>query len=320
MATVKGDVHDIGKNIVGVVLACNNYEIDRPRRDGVRRQDPGDGARAGGRHHRPLRPHHALARRDGRTWRARWSGEGFKLPLLIGGATTSKAHTAVKIAPAYSQAGGARARRLARGGRGRASSRAPEQREAFVAQNRARAGEAARASTAEKRRRSRCSPWRRRGAGARRIDWASYEPPRPAFTGARVLEPVPLAEIVPFIDWSPFFAHLGAARHLPAHLREPGVGRARRKELFDDAQALLDAIVAEGRLTRPGGLRLLPGQQRGRRHRGLRRRGARAALADLPHPAPADRQGRTASRSQAPGRLRRPAGERARSTTWAPSR
>ena len=65
MATVKGDVHDIGKNIVGVVLACNNYEVHRSRRHGVGPEDPRDGTQGEGRHHRAFRPHHALARRDG---------------------------------------------------------------------------------------------------------------------------------------------------------------------------------------------------------------------------------------------------------------
>jgi 5-methyltetrahydrofolate--homocysteine methyltransferase len=100
MATVKGDVHDIGKNIVGVVLACNNYEII----------DLGvmvpatkilETARQGkGRHHRPIRPDHALARRNGACG-GRDGAEGFDIPLLIGGATTSRVHTAVKIHPRY---------------------------------------------------------------------------------------------------------------------------------------------------------------------------------------------------------------------------
>jgi 5-methyltetrahydrofolate--homocysteine methyltransferase len=97
MATVKGDVHDIGKNIVGVVLQCNNYEVIDlgvmvPARKILRR-----GARGEGRHHRPVRPDHAVAGRDGARRQARWSARASSMPLLIGGATTSKAHTAVKI-------------------------------------------------------------------------------------------------------------------------------------------------------------------------------------------------------------------------------
>ena len=102
MATVKGDVHDIGKNIVGVVLGCNNYEVDRPGGDGPGRNDPGDAAVEERRHGRPVGPDHAVARRDGARGRARWSGAACSIPLLIGGATTSRQHTAVKIAPAYS--------------------------------------------------------------------------------------------------------------------------------------------------------------------------------------------------------------------------
>ena len=114
LATVKGDVHDIGKNIVGVVLGCNNYEVidlgvmvscDRILAEAVEQQ---------GRHHRPERPDHAVARRDGVRRARRWSGAASRLPLLIGGATTSRQHTAVKIAPEYGGADGARARRVAR--------------------------------------------------------------------------------------------------------------------------------------------------------------------------------------------------------------
>ena len=103
MATVKGDVHDIGKNIVGVVLQCNNYEVidlgvmvpaqkilETAKREKVDID-------------RPVRPDHALARRDGAMWRPEMEREGFAVPLLIGGATTSRVHTAVKIEPNYNR-------------------------------------------------------------------------------------------------------------------------------------------------------------------------------------------------------------------------
>ena len=102
MATVKGDVHDIGKNIVGVVLGCNNYEVVDLGVMVPAAEDPRRGGRAEGGHRRPERADHAVARRDGRSSRAKWSGVSFTLPLLIGGATTSRQHTAVKIAPEYS--------------------------------------------------------------------------------------------------------------------------------------------------------------------------------------------------------------------------
>ena len=100
LATVKGDVHDIGKNIVGVVLACNNFEIIDLGVMVPAQRILDDGEKAEGRHHRPLRPHHALARRDGFV-ASEMQREGFDIPLLIGGATTSRVHTAVKIAPNY---------------------------------------------------------------------------------------------------------------------------------------------------------------------------------------------------------------------------
>ncbi|MDZ7852633.1 MAG: cobalamin-dependent protein [Halomonas sp.] len=105
MATVKGDVHDIGKNIVGVVLQCNNYEvIDLGVMVPAQKiLEAAAGRRR--RHHRPLAA--SSRRRSTRwcTWRRKWSGRGFRSPLLVGGATTSQVHTAVKIAPQYSGTG-----------------------------------------------------------------------------------------------------------------------------------------------------------------------------------------------------------------------
>ena len=118
LATVKGDVHDIGKNIVGVVLGCNNYEVDRPRRDGV--AATGSSSEAAERKADIIGLSAASSRRRSTRWcssRRRWSGASIKTPLLIGGATTSKQHTAVKIAPEYSRRDRARARRVARGRR-----------------------------------------------------------------------------------------------------------------------------------------------------------------------------------------------------------
>ena len=102
LATVKGDVHDIGKNIVGVVLGCNNYEVIdlgvMVPAERILDTAVAEGADVD----RALRADHAVARPDGRRRRRRWSGAAFEVPLLIGGATTSRQHTAVKIAPAYS--------------------------------------------------------------------------------------------------------------------------------------------------------------------------------------------------------------------------
>jgi 5-methyltetrahydrofolate--homocysteine methyltransferase len=171
--------------------------------------------------------------------------EGFRIPLLIGGATTSRAHTAVKIAPAYAAPvvhvqDASRAvtvvGQLVGGGR-----------DAYAAENRA-LQERLRVEHAKKRE---ASPLLSLDAARRRalkIDWAAYDVPRPEFSGVRTLDAVPLAELVPLIDWSPFFATWELQGTYPKIFENPQWG-ARAKELFDDAQALLARIVAEGALT-----------------------------------------------------------------------
>jgi 5-methyltetrahydrofolate--homocysteine methyltransferase len=244
LATVKGDVHDIGKNIVGVVLACNNYEVldlgvmvpcDRILREA--REKNVDMVGLSGLITPSLDEMVHVAREMER--------EGFTVPLLIGGATTSRAHTAVKIAPAYSSPvvhvlDASRAV----GTVGRLKS--PDGREALAGENR-RAQEKLRD---EHRRKAESRPLldleearRRRPA----LDWSAYSPPRPSFLGARAEGPVPLAELVPFIDWSPFFATWEMPGTYPRIFDTPGKG-AEARRLFDDAQELLRRIVAEGRL------------------------------------------------------------------------
>jgi len=171
--------------------------------------------------------------------------EGITLPLLIGGATTSKAHTAVKIAPVYSHPvvhvlDASRAVGVA------ASLKNPEQRKELDARNRAeqeRLRLKHREKTAERPLLGLEEARRRRP----RLDWESYAPPVPAFTGPRVLDRFPLAEIVPYVDWSPFFATWELRGTYP-RIFENEVWGARAKELFDDAQALLARIVDEGLL------------------------------------------------------------------------
>jgi 5-methyltetrahydrofolate--homocysteine methyltransferase len=175
--------------------------------------------------------------------------QGVTLPLLIGGATTSKAHTAVKIAPAYSQPvvhvlDASRAVGVVAG------LKSPEQRAALDAGNRReqerlreqyREREAARRYLTLAQARERRTP----------LDWSSYQPPRPAFLGTRLLERQPLAELVPYIDWSPFFATWELRGTYPRIFENPSWG-ARARELFQDAQALLERIVREERLTARG--------------------------------------------------------------------
>jgi 5-methyltetrahydrofolate--homocysteine methyltransferase len=244
VATVKGDVHDIGKNIVGVVLGCNNYEVidlgvmvpcDRILK--TAREKQVDMIGLSGLITPSLDEMVHVAKEMER--------EGFTVPLLIGGATTSRAHTAVKIAPAYSSPvvhvlDASRAVGVA----GRLKN--PELREVLAAQNR----EAQERLRSEHRAR-RDQPLlpidearRRRPA----LDWKGYAPPRPSFLGVRAVDPWPLADIVPFIDWSPFFAAWEMTGTYPRIFENPTRG-AEARRLFDDAQQLLDRIVREKLLT-----------------------------------------------------------------------
>jgi 5-methyltetrahydrofolate--homocysteine methyltransferase len=240
MATVKGDVHDIGKNIVGVVLACNDYEVldlgvmvpcetilQTARERGV------DMIGLSGLITPSLDEMAHVAREMER--------EGFDLPLLIGGATTSARHTAVKIAPAYhgpvlhvkdaSRSAGV-VERLMR----------PEQRQQLDRDNRA-AQEKERAGYAQRRQRK-LVPYaeavRRRFA----IDWKTAPLAVPEFLGVRALRDFPLDRIVPYIDWSPFFMAWELSGKYPQILSDARVG-AEARRLFDDAHALLAKVVVE---------------------------------------------------------------------------
>jgi len=240
IATVKGDVHDIGKNIVGVVLGCNDYEVIDigvmvPCEKILRaaRDHDVDMIGLSGLITPSLDEMVHVAKEMQR--------EGFTMPLLIGGATTSAKHTAVKIANHYkgpvvhvkdaSRSVGV-VDRLNR----------PEARPEIDRENRAMQ-EKERAAFAKKVRRK-LVPYaealRRRYAP----DWSTAAIDVPAWLGPRVLEDVPLGEIVPFIDWSPFFMAWELKGKYPAILRDPVVGKV-ATELFADAKALLDRVVAE---------------------------------------------------------------------------
>ncbi|HET7215007.1 MAG TPA: methionine synthase [Terriglobia bacterium] len=242
MATVKGDVHDIGKNIVAVVLGCNNYEVvdlgvmvPCEKILKTARETGADMVGLSGLITPSLDEMVHVAREMER--------EGFKLPLLIGGATTSRAHTAVKIAPAYGQPvvhvlDASRAVGVV----GRLASE--ELKPAFDEENR---------NSQEKLRQVHGAPKSQKlrtldEARQRRlpVDWRGYTPPRPSFTGIRACSPVPLEEIVPYIDWTPLF-HVWELRGVyPRIFEQPEVG-ARARELFDDASRLLERIV-DGKL------------------------------------------------------------------------
>jgi len=240
MATVKGDVHDIGKNIVGVVLGCNDYEVidlgvmvPAARILETAREVDADLIGLSGLITPSLDEmvHIAsLMERDGMT-----------TPLLIGGATTSRVHTAVKIAPSYSRpvvhvADASRAVGVA------GALVDDGAREAFSAKIRNEYDTLRRERAGRDTRETRL-PIAAARANRLRVDW-SVTPPRPSFLGIRAFDDYPLDELVPRIDWTPFFATWELRGAYPAILDDPRVGAAAR-DLHRDAVALLDRIVAE---------------------------------------------------------------------------
>lgn len=257
MATVKGDVHDIGKNIVGVVLQCNNFEV----------LDLG------------VMVSSEKILQSAKDWGADMIGlsglitpsldemvhvakemqrQGFTMPLLIGGATTSRAHTAVKIDPAYEGAvvyvkDASRAVGVAQ------SLLSQELRDAFKAQTKAEY-----AQVREER--------KKRGEGAARIplsqaransiqlDWDNYTPPKPSFLGIKVLNDYPLTDLMQRIDWLPFFNAWGLAGTFPAILTDKVVGEEASK-LYADAQQMLQQIIDERWITARGVFGFFPANQ-----------------------------------------------------------
>ena len=252
LATVKGDVHDIGKNIVGVVLACNNYEVIdmgvmTPCEKILERAKAENADLIGlsGLITPSLDEMVHVAREMER--------QGFKLPLLIGGATTSRAHTAIKIAPHYSEPvvhvlDASRAVPVT------TSLLSEEGKPAFVAQHRAEY-EALRKSHSAPRQtvvsletaRSRRTP----------IEWRAEDIPAPSFTGVRVLDNFPLAELRDFIDWSPLFHTWGLKGIYPRILEHESYG-AQARQVFTDANTLLDRIIEKNLITARGVYGLFP--------------------------------------------------------------
>ncbi|HST45519.1 MAG TPA: vitamin B12 dependent-methionine synthase activation domain-containing protein, partial [Luteimonas sp.] len=241
MATVKGDVHDIGKNIVGVVLACNNFEVidlgvmvsaqtilDRAREANA------DIIGLSGLITPSLEEMSHVAREMQR--------QGFTTPLMIGGATTSRAHTALKIDPHY-QSPTVWVKDASRAVGVAQSLISPELRTRFMAANDA--------DFAEIRQRHRNRGDAKRlvpldKARAQRFDggWATYVPPAPRQPGLHVFDDYPLQDLVELIDWTPFFQAWELAGKYPAILADPVVG-AQASELFADARAMLVRIIAE---------------------------------------------------------------------------
>jgi 5-methyltetrahydrofolate--homocysteine methyltransferase len=245
IATVKGDVHDIGKNIVGVVLACNNYEVidlgvmvPCDKILAAAREKKADIIGLSGLITPSLDEMVHVAREMKR--------EGCTVPLLIGGATTSAAHTAVKIAQEYPH-GVVHVLDASRVVNVVSSLLSSEQKPAFLAEVQAKQDKQREEFAARRSRRPLLSL-----AAARerrqKFDWARTDIPRPEFLGTRVFDPVPLEEIVPFIDWGPFFSAWELHGRYPDILKDEVVGPEAVK-LLAEGKKLLGQIVAERRFT-----------------------------------------------------------------------
>ncbi len=238
LATVKGDVHDIGKNIVGVVLGCNNYEVidlgvmvSCEKILGAAKEHKADIIGLSGLITPSLDEMVHVAKEMTR--------EGFDVPLLIGGATTSKAHTAVKIAPSYAPSvvhvlDASRAVGVV------GSLISQTQKPAFVRQVRDEY-ERMRQAHQERGAKPVLSIAQAR-ANRFKPDWATTDIPVPSMVGIRTIDDQSLAELLPFIDWSPFFHTWELKGRYPELLKDPTVG-PKAKELHDDARRLLDEIV-----------------------------------------------------------------------------
>jgi 5-methyltetrahydrofolate--homocysteine methyltransferase len=245
MATVKGDVHDIGKNIVGVVLACNNYEVTdlgvmvpAEKILATAREKQVDVIGLSGLITPSLDEMVSVAREMTR--------QKFDVPLLIGGATTSAAHTAVKIAPEYAP-GVVHVLDASRVVNVVSALLSAEQKPQYMVDVQARQ-ERQRIEFGERQNKRPLLSLATARAKRQTFDWAAADIPMPEFLGPRVYDPVPLEEIVPFIDWGPFFSAWELHGRFPDILEDKVVGSEATK-LFADAQTLLKRIVAEKRFT-----------------------------------------------------------------------
>jgi 5-methyltetrahydrofolate--homocysteine methyltransferase len=243
MATVKGDVHDIGKNIVGVVLQCNNYEVidlgvmvPAAKILETAQKENADIIGLSGLITPSLDEMCHVA--------AEMERQGFEVPLLIGGATTSRVHTAVKIHPHYRRGQAVYVTDASRAV-GVASSLMSEQgRPSYVANIRQEYARIANAHARGEEAKQRLSLKAAR-ANALKLNWSGNDiPQQPTFLGTRVLEDYPIAELRDYIDWSPFFATWELTGKFPAILDDAKYGEAARS-LFADAQAMLDRIATE---------------------------------------------------------------------------
>ncbi|MCM3515297.1 methionine synthase [Nocardioides sp. P86] len=253
MATVKGDVHDIGKNIVGVVLQCNNYEvIDLGVM--VPAQKILDTAQEVGADIIGLSGLITPSLDEMVNLATEMQRQGLTIPLLIGGATTSRAHTAVKVDPRY-DGPVVWVKDASRSVPTAAALLHETRREALLADVKADY-DSLRTRHAGKSER-RLLPYDRARADATPVDWSGYDAPAPRRPGVHVLEDYDIAELREYIDWQPFFNAWEMKGRFPDILNNPASGETARK-LYDDAQEMLDRIVAEKWLTARGVYGLLP--------------------------------------------------------------
>ncbi|WP_119068999.1 methionine synthase [Rubrobacter indicoceani] len=241
MATVKGDVHDIGKNIVGVVLQCNNFEVidlgvmvPAQKILETAKEHNADIIGLSGLITPSLDEMVHVAKEMER--------EGFEIPLLIGGATTSKTHTAVKVEPGYHEPvihvkDASRAVGVAQ------NLVSDEERKAAYAKTVSEEYEKLRTRHAGKKSRTKLTTVEKARRNRARISWDGYEPPVPTFTGTKTFMDYPVAELREYIDWTPFFNAWELGGAYPKIFSHPEKGEEARK-LFDDAQEMLDRMVS----------------------------------------------------------------------------
>ena len=229
MATVKGDVHDIGKNIVGVVLQCNNYEVidlgvmvPAAKILDTARAEKADIIGLSGLITPSLDEMCHVA--------AEMERQGFDLPLLIGGATTSRVHTAVKIHPNYRRGQTVYVNDASRAVGVAQSLLSAENKARYIAGIRSEYAKVAAAHARAQEDKPRL-PLAAARANALKLDWSGYRPPRPSALGTHVLNDYPIAELVDYIDWTPFFQTWELAGKFPAILDDAKVGEAARVAL-----------------------------------------------------------------------------------------
>ena len=240
MATVKGDVHDIGKNIVGVVLQCNNYDVIDL---GV--MVPADKILAAAKEHAVdiigLSGLITPSLDEMVTIATEMQRQNFQVPLMIGGATTSKAHTSVKIEPCYnnditvyvpdaSRAVGIASQLLSDTDKPKLGLALREEYETIRVRNANRRAKSDRLTLSEAR------------ARKSNLDWSEYQPPEPTFLGTQVIQHIPISTLTEYIDWTPFFITWELAGKYPEILDDPIVGEA-ATDLFSDAQAMLENLI-----------------------------------------------------------------------------